>query len=284
MASLNYFLDRTDQSIRSIQSHKFAPPGIFTNAIVKRPNITALLKDPTADESSLYKITKPRYNVGKSNPQRRRRAKDEELFMDIKPERVDGKSIYVDRSFYDQPSHESTEDGQFTKRTVVQLPKLNDEYISGKTTLGHHNASHIASSPTKRGNPPSSSYFSLQSPESNDISVLIEQVMTLLQKYPTLVKDHEGIVAKLNVHQSDFNQVKRQVDQLETEIENQKRELNILNINYSDITSPVRSQGNNSGRAQVDIDEEEFDIDEFISKEEQEIEELEKKLNEKQRM
>ncbi|ABN65516.2 predicted protein [Scheffersomyces stipitis CBS 6054] len=284
MASLNYFLDRTEQSIRSIQSQTFASPGIFTNAVVKKPNIMALLKDPTSDERSLYKISKPRMKTTKASTEirRRKRAALADEFMEIKPERVDGKSTYVDRSFYgvDNAAETNEEKEEVVKRTVVQLPELSYDFPAINKNVTHSN---VPSSPTKSGIPTSNAYFALSSPEEADPSKLIDQVLTLLQKYPTLIVNQEGIMEKLNAHQTDYVQLQEQINQLENEIETQKKQLNILNINYNDITSPIRSESSGHMRTRESF-EDEIDIDEYIAKEEQEIEELENQLNERQKI
>lgn len=244
---LSYFLERVDLAVQSIDSLHFQPPGLFTNAIVKRPDITSLLKDPSADEGSLYKVTKPSH----------RRTRKSELNMEIGPQRIDGKSIYVDESFSEERE----------EKTVVKLPTLTKREIVLEPD--------ITSSPTKRVRP-NTIYF----PEvtSTNFNQLCVQVLETIQKYPTLIENQESIVDKLEDYQNNYNSLTKDVEALEFEIDNQKKQLTILNINYSDIGSPIRSDRTHS----ADEEDESIDIDDYIRQEEQEIEELEARLNERE--
>ncbi|KAK6462670.1 DASH complex subunit Spc34 [Scheffersomyces coipomensis] len=304
MPSLSYFLDRTDQSIRSIQSLKFKSPGIFTNAIVKKPNITILLKDPTIDESSLYKIVKPTLKKRRITTRKGGVSVINE-YIGVKPERVDGKSVYVDKSFSeivqstsgggnnkDKEGDDDEGEGS-NKRSIVQLPEL--IHIPSDPVL------EPSSSPTKRGGNSTNiynhpyhhqinSYFNI-SPSSDDIEKLINKTNKLIQKYPTLIKNQAEVINNLNQYQENYDELAASIQDLEHDIKKQRKQLNILNINYSDIGSPVKEghvltqdDDDDSDEDDEDQGEEDFDVDEYIRKEEQEIEELEQQLNQRQRI
>ena len=106
MPSLSYFLDRTKQLCESILSLKFQSPGIFINSFIKEPSITSLLKDAEEHEQALYKINKPSgfNNLSKPLIPNNKNDKEKEsirMQLEMRLERIDGKSCYVDYSFND---------------------------------------------------------------------------------------------------------------------------------------------------------------------------------------
>ncbi|ODV77235.1 DASH complex, subunit Spc34 [Suhomyces tanzawaensis NRRL Y-17324] len=258
MSSLNYFLDRTEQSIESIQSLRFHPPGLFTNAIVKRPSITTLLKDPSVDEGALYKITKPRNQTRTAIKGSTRYESSNRINMEIRPERADGKSIYVDQSFQEYIQYKGDQGDQesLESKSVVKLPQL----------------AHSSSTSPRRRKSMTTLLFSA---ETKDVGQICSQILTVIQKYPNLIEDRDAIVDKVMQSQNEYSLLANQCAQLESEIDDQKRQLTILNINYSDIGSPIKS----SGQDKVYDDEEELDIEEYIRQEEEEIRLLEQQLD-----
>ena len=226
MPSLTYFLDRTDLSIESIQSLKFHAPGLFTNAIVKRPNITTLLKDPSIDEGSLYRVTKPI-----------RRGKSEKMdgVMDLRPERVDGKCIYI----------ENTDMAE--TRTVVQLPLMSEETSSPKKPFISKDA---------------------------DVNSMCDEMLSVIHKYPNLIEGRDELLDRVILYQSEYKAFKHEVDYLEGEVEDQKKQLMMFNVNYSDAVSPIKRKEKGEGDA-----EDSRDVDEYIAMEEEKIRILEEKLN-----
>lgn len=233
--SLDYFLERTEQSIKSIQSLEFSKQGIFTNAIVKRPNITTLLKDPSPDEQSLYRVVRPRLRFA-----------DGEENGDVRPGRVDGKSIFS--------LNTSEEDG---KRVVVQVPKIRENIAS---------------------DPPSSPTKFFPEYDTEDVGELCDIALNLTSKYPTLVGDGDTL-EKIYGYQRENNIISDEILTLERRIEEQKRQLNVLNINYSDIGSPTKSDNT---KIDTDPSDDDVDIDEYIRREEEEIKELQMELEQQE--
>lgn len=106
MPSLSYFLKNIDSSCQNINNLEFLAPGIFTNSIVTKPDITELIKDATVPELSLYRVVRPI---------------DEEEEPG-KLVRVDGKRYYVEdnEDFIHESSNKS-------RRTAVSVPLLESD-------------------------------------------------------------------------------------------------------------------------------------------------------------
>lgn len=104
MPTLSYFLENINNLCDSIESLKFKPPGMFTNSIVTKPEITQLLKDANESEQLLYKHESEKGLL----------------------ERVDGKSYF--KSGEDEYSNGNTEG----RRVAVNVPTLTN--ISEKSS------------------------------------------------------------------------------------------------------------------------------------------------------
>lgn len=114
MPTLNYFLENISNLCDTIDSLKFSPPGMFTNSIVTKPEITQLLKDANESEQLLYKHESEKGIL----------------------ERVDGKSYF--KSGEDEYSNGNVEG----RRVAVNVPILTN--ISEKS-------SEVGSSPERPG-------------------------------------------------------------------------------------------------------------------------------------
>ncbi|CUM65936.1 uncharacterized protein PRCAT00003589001 [Priceomyces carsonii] len=253
MPSITYFLERSEQSIQSLQNLKFNSPGIFTNAIVSNPEITKLLKDPSPDENSLYRIKK---------------VNDRDTRLDVSPERIDGRTSYVNRSFNEQMLRRKNEE----KRTAVVIPKIierNDPELE------------LNSSPTRSQSNSSKGIHLI--PETKNLGELCIKVLETIEKYPNLINSYDKLVTKLVQYKSEYDLLANEMEGLENEIQHQREQLNYLNINYSDLNSPVKSGSELTQQSQEDSSEK-VDIDEYLKKEEQEIKELEDMLNKRQRL
>lgn len=248
MSSLIYFLERIEQSSESLQCHEFDPPGIFTNAIVKKPDIMKLLKDPSIDENSLYKISK----IGNREPKH-----------EFKPERIDGKTMYIDQSFNEYADYDNKD-----KRTAVILPNLTNE----KNNL------ELNSSPTsiKR-------LRDVNIVHTDDLGEMSNMIIDLIEKYPSLVNDYESILSKVLNYKEEHTLIMAEIAQLEQDIQGQRQQLNFLNINYSDLNSPTKSGSESNMELSLDSQEDqELDLDELIRMEEEEIQQLEERLDNRQ--
>lgn len=58
MAEFDSILSSINESAESLKTLYFRPPGIFTNALILKPDITTLLRDADVHESSLYNVDK----------------------------------------------------------------------------------------------------------------------------------------------------------------------------------------------------------------------------------
>lgn len=56
MTNLQHYLDSINNSANSIKTLYFRPPGIFTNALISKHDITALLRDADNYENTLYHV------------------------------------------------------------------------------------------------------------------------------------------------------------------------------------------------------------------------------------
>lgn len=106
MSRLQQCLERIERSSEQILALEFGPPGIFTNAIVKKPKINRILKDLEGDENSLFQVIEPR--AGDVASKRR-------------VVRADGKSIFTNDISQDN-----------TRKTIVQIAQLNQDVLENK--------------------------------------------------------------------------------------------------------------------------------------------------------
>lgn len=274
-APLEEYINLIDDSCRQIQAHEFQSPGIFTNAIISQPSITKLLKDATEPEQSLYKISKASSGgftstTAVSNLKRiyrnNKHEGGDELdghldTVELKPERVDGKSIYVDNSFNEYSNHG---DGQI--RRAVKIPEIIKE------SFEYANRTDEVSSPTKRPQQSTTQHNLIPESvvQSENPNLICNALMQLVMKYPTLV-NHQGLYNDINGYQEQYNTLLQEIEELETIVSEQRSQLNQYNVSMNEF-SPVRSQEEESA----------IDIDELMKREKDEIEQLEKELNEKQ--
>lgn len=116
----------TIQSLcHSIQKMEFLSPGIFTNAMMSRPELTTLIRDALPGELQLYKIT---LKLGSSHTavlnenatNRRHSVKHmEDAIVELGPVRVDGRSTYSARI--------GAKTAVDTPQVPVQIPILSEE-------------------------------------------------------------------------------------------------------------------------------------------------------------
>lgn len=283
MPSLAYFLDRTQQLNESIQNLKFGKPGIFTNSFIKNPPITQLLKDADYNEQVLYRVNRPLNSGMESfiNPQNGRQSdrKRLETQLDLRPERVDGNSYFVDQSYGDY-----VEEGNIRKmrRTAVTVPKLADQN-SQKTTQQQSqtaNASDdITSSPTRSNNSARSKLMVDSSPE--DIDSTFRVLIATVSKIPTGREEEEeededqqqgGRLMMQDVLESkqEYDKLTQEINDIETIIQTQRQKLHSHNL------VDIRTSSDNSNEQE---EKQDIDVDELIRREEEEIQQLETELS-----
>lgn len=263
---MDSILQEIEDKCDTIQSLKFQPPGIFTNAIISKPPITKLLKDAAAHEQALYRVSKSNRVGGIRKNERSKKSRELNEFdpEELKIERVDGKSIYIDASYDGFSVDESG-----GRRTAVKVPEIVKENITPSQ-------SEIDSDPVSSPSKSSHNYnlipeSVLSSDNINALCVLLTQI---IEKFPMLV-NKEGFYEDINNYQQEFNQLQQEIKQLEEVVADQRSQLNYYNVNIN-ASSPTKEH-----RVEEADDLEEIDIDELIRREELEIEQLEHELNEK---
>lgn len=97
-------MEDTIASLRSlcqaINDTEFSSPGIFTNAMIARPELTTLIRDALHLEQKLYKIARvpgsATATVHADNSGRLHNVTcEEDAFTDLQPQRIDGRASFV---------------------------------------------------------------------------------------------------------------------------------------------------------------------------------------------
>lgn len=296
MPSLSYFLDRTKQLCESILSLKFQSPGIFTNSFIKEPSITSLLKDAEEHEQALYKINKPRgfNNLSKlliSNNKSDKEKESIRMQLEMRPERIDGKSYYVDYSFNDftnlNMNNKQAAPSEQAKRTAVRIPEIVKE-----SNENVHENSDVPSSPEKTINVNLIPESIILSDNINDIC---ETILGLIRRYPNLIQENKvapdtTLLSDIVVYHQEYNSLANEIYELEEVVAEQKDQLNFYNINLSERSpidrSPIRGhkRSHEESSDNAENSDDSVDIDELIAQEEKEIEELEEQLTKRQKI
>lgn len=196
MTGLQSALASLNESSNSLKTLYFRPPGIFTNALIGKPDITTLLRDADAFENALYQVD----------------AQD-------RPERKDGTRGVVDQLNDDldelqlQQLQEEADGGELVQRpSVVIVPRevvvSNDENKGVKNLL---------------------SKFNEENEKDYDIDVLCETVSQLLDKYPI-----DGVREELERLRQRWQSVNLEIMENEETIEKQRRQLSLLRISLNE--------------------------------------------------
>lgn len=250
MSRTEKVLDTIGALCEKIISLEFAPPGIFTNAIITKPEVTTLIRDALVPEQSLYKI------AGGSTtalPGRvRKPQKENPRFADLKPSRIDGKSIYVDQSFLDWND------------TAVKMPRVVPEPLLELDT-----ATDESLSPRKRA----VSSFRLVPQavaESEDFNTICHAVATVAEQYAG-IEGAGTIREKVESLRMEYNKLLDETQDLELHVAEQKKQLEIYNDSLNEL---LPRRGNVSPQKRG--------VEESIEREEAEIRQLEAELNKRQ--
>lgn len=241
MSELDAFLDSTNQTSANLQSLKFPAPGIFTNAIVRKPYIHALLRDANEQENSLYYIN-----------------------TKGKPERKDGRSGAIDRlneefENLETQAQQATNPNQElilepARPSVIPVPVENTSILGYSQNKGVENLM---------------SRFNEEGQLDHEVEVLCETVRQLIQKYPI-----RGTEERLSRYQDKWTKLKNDIAIIEKRIESQKRQEKALEdgeatlqeqeqIRYENLLqgqSPEKRTAGNASSIQEQIRETEFEI------------------------
>lgn len=107
-----------------------------------------------------------------------------------------------------------------------------------------------------------------------DINSMCDEMLSVIHKYPNLIEGRDELLERVVLYQSEYKSLKHEVDYLEGEVEEQKKQLMMFNVNYNDAVSPIKRKEKGQGDP-----EDSRDVDEYIAMEEEEIRILEEKLN-----
>lgn len=312
---LDSILTSVKQQSDSIQSLEFHQPGIFTNAIITKPPITRLLKDAASHEQSLYKINKSNgggftstttrkskslERKGKANSTSKSNVNDEydshkhyEMStIELRPERIDGKSIYIDDSFSELMNTAVSTNDDDIRRTAVRIPKMitetettnkipnlrSDEIDSNSSPSKSYNYNHGQHEPSNFNLIPESLIL------SNNINDYCLSLLDLITKYPSLV-NKQNLYQDIHNYKIEYNQLLGEIESSEIFVKDQKAKLKYYNVNeFSPIREERLRQVHNEEQNDDNEDEEDDDslenIDEFINQIQEDIANLEYELNE----
>lgn len=239
-------------SCTKIASLEFAKPGVFTNAIITKPEVTSLIRDALAPELSLYRIAKTstfsglavRYGgIGSAGH-------DDDTFVELRPERIDGKSIYISRSF----SEDQT--------PAARVPELVPQNV-----LDQDPAPAELLSPTKKRIASQYNLIPKSVIESDDVDEICRAVSLVIEQYPS-IGNSSKVKATLAGLQKEYAELLLETDKLEQKVADQRVQLDIYNDSLNELLP----------RRGIVTAEKETDIDDMIAREEREIEELEEEL------
>lgn len=240
MARLGDILTSIEALCDTMSKLEFDPPGIFTNAIINKPDVTSLIRDPSEAELSLYKISKGT-GLGSLMLRRKDEQSKSDRLVDLKPQRIDGKRVF-----------EEVDGG--TSGAVVQVPRLvkvpDDDKKANIEAM---------SSPTKKRFMSQYKLISADVLESDDFELVFTTANDVIVKYPNIVNDSD-IKETLNSIRQEYDQLLEETQALEKAVQRQKDELGAQGDNIYELESPGR------------------DVDELIRIEEGLIEGLEREL------
>lgn len=154
MTDLAHYIGAINESSSSLKTLYFRPPGIFTNAIIQKPDITSLLRDADAHENALYQVD-----------------------TQGKPERKDGTRGTVDRL---NDEFEQLELQQQLSEDGVVVPQITElqrpSAVLVPKSVGDVPPDH------NKGVKNLLSTFNEENEKEYDVDVLCETVLQLLQK------------------------------------------------------------------------------------------------------
>lgn len=238
MARLGDILTSIEGLCDTMDKLDFGPPGIFTNAIINKPDVTSLIRDPSEAELSLYNIGK-----GSGLGSLTLRCKDDkgsaDQLIDLQPQRIDGKRVFEEES-----------DGS----AVVKVPRLVN--VPDNDRLENIEA---LSSPTKKRIMSQYNLIPSNVLESEDFELAFTTASDVILKYPNIVNDTD-IKDTLKGIREEYDQLLGETETLEKAVQRQKDELGAQGGSIYELESPGR------------------DIDELIRIEEESIQKLEKEL------
>ncbi|KAG7664508.1 uncharacterized protein J8A68_001959 [[Candida] subhashii] len=162
--------------------------------------------------------------------------------MEVVPERIDGRSVYSSMSLSDlRHDYGEEDDDESIEDTIVKGPRFNEK------------RRHLSKQP----------YFKIDK-DTDNVEELIGRVNRAIMARPSLLEKYPQYVSRLRYHQRQYEVDSEAISQLESEI--------------VDLEDALRALENEV--PQGAFDEGEVALDHLIRKEQEEIAELESRLNE----
>lgn len=239
-------------SCTSIAALDFSPPGIFTNAIITKPEVTSLIRDALEPELSLYRVTR---NPGLASLALRygsshAAAQEADPFAELRTERVDGKSIYIGHGF------------SADRTPAIRVPELVRE--EALPQIGDQ-----LSSPTKKRIASQYNLIPASVIESDNINEICKAVASVVEQYPN-INNGTSVRASLASLQKEYAELVDETNRLEETVAHQRAQLDA----YSEAMLLPR---------RATQEQQTQDIDDLIAREEREIAGLEAELDSSQR-
>ena len=236
-----------------IRKVNFGEPGIFSNAMLSKLEVTSLIRDALPKEQNLYRITRRSGLLSLTVPEFSSGTSADALgprFFDLLPERVDGSSVFVERHI----------PGGDNDTAVAHVPEL---------VVKDTQDSEIGLLPEK-GRRKSQGRYSLlpkEIVESNDVDTLCSGVYRALEEHPGFQGGSELQNTVLTL-QKEYTELLEEVLVLNVKVNAQKLQLDDY---HEDLDELLPSKGNISPR-KVRL------LDDVLRREEEEILRLEAEL------
>lgn len=242
MARIAELLKSLEDLCEVINNLDFGKPGIFTNAIINKPDVTRLIRDPSSAEQSLYKISR-KQGTGSLLLRSKDDPSSQQKLVSLLPERQDGFSVY------------DSEETDTDNKTVVPQLRFKRNFSDDPESQHYNDMSPIS----KRKAVGQYNLIPQEVLNSDDFSTILNAIQEVTSKYPNLVNDFK-MPETLESLQSQYLQLSKQTAELESAVASQKQELSVYG-NELEFGSPVR------------------DIHELIRTEERMIADLEAQLS-----
>lgn len=246
-------LESIRQLCEGINNTKFEQAGIFTNAMISGYEMPVFLRDCVHKEKGLYRVTEAsgvsslmvlRESTASQN------LSDESAFVYLKPERVDGGSIFTDNQ------------ADINDKRAVQTPLL----IPSADDLRPPNSSDPFSSPTRRKIASHTKLIPQDIIESEDVSTICATIESIVDQQPGM-KGALDLKSKASAARKEYNELINEVKSLENDIEETE---SYFDSHYGDVFNLLPSKISSPSKAKT--------IQDFIREEERILLELEDKL------
>lgn len=235
-------------SCAAINKAHFSPPGIFTNAILTKPEVTSLIRDALPAEAGLYKIVAGLglLSLLVASP------RTGEL-TELKPVRIDGKSVFVDHATRQQPGAAA-----HVPLRTPDVPVPSDESLPSDEWA----------SPVKRRALALHKLVPTHLMDSENVLEMYAALRLAVERRPGM-PEADSVVSRAEALRNEYIELLHETETLEAQVAEQKYQLDRHNDSLNQL---LPTRGNFSPRRPMSVDE-------LLRQEEAEIERLESELN-----